>query len=288
MKPFLTDYENVVKPRGRELTSSSCGYKSPMSDVTSDLSDLRYEKKIMTVSSMLKKNAPVRKKLPANESTLDCGDLIPMSTKGLSAESVARFLKAKGKMLQEELANTKRELTKKTDDWKRIQKELKDSEDQRIKLASDLMNAREKIKRQEGNLNTINERLSMRDSENAFLKKEVEMLKQDLKKINQQYSNNDVKLNKAKEEVEKFKNLLKMSQLNEKEAKEKYRAKEEEMNLTVNKLERHKNALLSAIKKQVYLIDNLKTQKAYLELNGITNYCEEEFLRLLNWRPNEV
>lgn len=48
---------------------------------------------------------------------------------------------------------------------------MKDSEDQRIKLASDLMNAREKIKRQEGNLNTINERLSMRDSENAFLKK---------------------------------------------------------------------------------------------------------------------
>lgn len=39
--------------------------------------------------------------------------LIPSSAKGMSAESLVRLLKAKGKLLQEELEHVKRELQNK-------------------------------------------------------------------------------------------------------------------------------------------------------------------------------
>lgn len=86
-----------------------------------------------------------------------------------------------------------------------------------------------------------------------------------MKKLNVSTAGSEAKLNKAKEEIEKFKTLLKRSQCNEKEARDKCRAKDEEMIQAIRKLEKQKSELVTGIKKQIYLMDNLKKQKVNVQ-----------------------
>uniref|UniRef100_A0A0A9Z1F9 Testis-expressed sequence 9 protein n=1 Tax=Lygus hesperus TaxID=30085 RepID=A0A0A9Z1F9_LYGHE len=216
---------------------------------------------------------------------LESEDILPPGSKNMSAESQVRFLKAKCKILQEDIAAGKREYSIRTDEWRKVQSELKVSEEERLKLAADLVQTREKLKKQEVLTVAANERLTLRDNEATLLRKEVEMLKQDLKKIGLTTSANDAKVNKIKEELERTRQLLKKSQLNEKEAKEKARATEEEMYLSVRKLERQKSDLVGAIRKQIYLIDNLKATKGHLEAEALAKLSERDFLALLDWKP---
>ncbi|BES88889.1 Hypothetical protein NTJ_01696 [Nesidiocoris tenuis] len=216
---------------------------------------------------------------------LEGDDPLPPGSKNMSAESQVRFLKAKCKILQEDITAGKREYSIRTEEWRKVQNELKMSEDERVKLSAELLQVREKLRKQESATTSALSKLTMRDNEVAILKREVEMLKMDLRKSVISTSANDTRMNKLKSELDQMKEQLKMSQLNEKEAKEKSRATEEEMYLSVRKLERQKGELLGAIKKQIYLIDNLKAAKGYTDLDGLAKLSERDLLALLDWKP---
>ncbi|XP_014275731.1 testis-expressed protein 9 isoform X2 [Halyomorpha halys] len=146
--------------------------------------------------------------------------LIPNSAKGMSAESLTRLLKAKGKLLLEELEQVKRELQNKNDELKKIHIEIKNLEDEKQRFLADSTTLREKVKKLEVNLASQNEKLQMRDSENTILKKEIEILKHDIKRLNLCIAGNEAKFNKSREETEKLRLLLKQSESNEKDIAE--------------------------------------------------------------------
>ncbi|CAH1401676.1 unnamed protein product [Nezara viridula] len=219
-----------------------------------------------------------------NKKDLSDHGLLPSSAKGMSAESLVRLLKAKGKLLQEELEQVKRELQNKNDELKKIHLDIKNLEDEKQKFLSDSATLRDKVKKLEVNLASQTEKLQMRDSENIILKKEIEILKQDIKRLNLCIAGNEAKLNKSREETEKFKLLLKQSESNEKEARDKCRTKNDDMVVMVRKLEKQKSELLGSIKKQMILIENLKKQKDIAETEKGLNFTEKEFLKMLEMR----
>lgn len=98
---------------------STCGNKSPISDISSDPLEYGiYKSHCKPMNGFPNTKKTIRKNNPLHSSrtniyknTLEHDDILPASTKGMSSESLVRFLKAKVKILQEELANAKREYT---------------------------------------------------------------------------------------------------------------------------------------------------------------------------------
>jgi chromosome segregation ATPase len=104
----------------------------------------------------------------------------------------------------------------------------------------------------------------------------------DSKKTTQDVGVKDVRLNRVIEELERYKLMLK-------DTKDKESGKSEEMREELDKvleenrkLERQRNELLQAFKKQMKLIDILKKQKMHIEAAKMLSFTEDEFTKLLD------
>ncbi len=71
----------------------------------------------------------------------------------------------------------------------------------------------------------------------------------------------EVKLNRALEDIEKYKTTLKETKGGEKDANQQARKETDKLLADIKRLEKQKNELLFAFKKQLKLIDVLKRQK---------------------------
>uniref|UniRef100_T1HTN1 Uncharacterized protein n=1 Tax=Rhodnius prolixus TaxID=13249 RepID=T1HTN1_RHOPR len=186
-RQLMKDVEAVMNKRSNpKLWAQEDLYKednnydfySPISEISSDpleyscyRSQCRPSNGYPTAKKSIRKNNPLHSSSSnIYKNSLENDDIVPASAKGLSSESLVRFLKAKVKIAQEELANAKREYTLRTDEWRKLQIELKSYDEEKLKLTGDLASARDKIKKQELTIATLTERLSLRDSENNLLK----------------------------------------------------------------------------------------------------------------------
>ena len=120
--------------------------------------------------------------------------------------------------------------------------------------------------------------------ENQLQQSELKINKfeRDGKRVTQDAGVKDVRLNRVIEELERHKLALK-------ETKEKESGKNKEMREELDKvlednkkLERQRNELLQAFKKQMKLIDILKKQKMHIEAATMLSFTEDEFTKLLD------
>ena len=102
-----------------------------------------------------------------------------------------------------------------------------------------------------------------------------------MRKHAQDTSSKEAKLNRALEEVEKLKLQLRESKMDETSKNEQIRRDLDRMSEDNKKLERQRNELLQAFKKQMKLIDVLKRQKMHIESAKLLAFTEDEFVRTL-------
>ncbi|XP_067004436.1 testis-expressed protein 9 isoform X2 [Anabrus simplex] len=214
-------------------------------------------------------------------------DFLPETTQGMGAEAIIRLFRAKGKLLQEECFSLQKECKKQSEELRRMHAEQRLLEEDRKRWQQQANVSKEQSNRLEQSLATSNKKLGEKEAENNSLKKELESLKKEMKQTTQTYGNNEIRLNRALEEVEKLKSALKHAKLEEKELRESTRKKNEEFTANIKRLEKQKLELVTAFKKQLQLVDNLKKQKAHLEASRVVQFTEEEFLKLLEWNPEK-
>ena len=88
-------------------------------------------------------------------------------------------------------------------------------------------------------------------------------------------------MNRALEEVEKLKLQLREAKLEEVSKNDQIRRDLDRMSDENKKLERQRNELLQAFKKQMKLIDILKRQKMHIESAKLLAFTEDEFVKTL-------
>ena len=93
----------------------------------------------------------------------------------------------------------------------------------------------------------------------------------------------DVRLNRALEEARKAKEKLVVECAANADDAEGKRREQKRLETRANRLERQKNELLAAFRKQVKLIDVLKRQKVHIEAARALAFTEEEFMKALEW-----
>ncbi|XP_046480657.1 testis-expressed protein 9 isoform X1 [Neodiprion pinetum] len=203
-------------------------------------------------------------------------------------DAVVRFFKSKAKILESELEAIKLEYKKKCDYSSELQAENKKLDEERVKFCGQVTSLRENLGKIEATNSTQLANLQKSENENVSLKKELDALKKELKATSQSLSSYTIRLNRSTEENERLSKALKSSRLKEKELREDNRKLEEEKKAAIVNLEKQRSELLHAFKKQMLLVDNLKKQKAHLEANILIKYTEEELLKLLDWKLDDV
>ncbi len=111
--------------------------------------------------------------------------------------------------------------------------------------------------------------------------KELDAGEREKKKVVNDQGSKDAKLNRAIEELEKYKVQLKEAKVNEASKNETLRKDMDRLLEENRKLERQRNELMQAFKKQMKLIDVLKRQKMHIEAAKLLAFTEDEFVKTL-------
>jgi len=258
-------FTSVSSPRQRPSTSLK---KVPKSS---------FVRKTVSATSVKRSTAP------KSRIEVDANDILPQVASNMASEAQIRLLKAKVKVLQEELSATSEDLKSEIESHKKskitLKEALEDLEKMR-KTSNTQQNSIQKLKTQtEENKKLIESKSFQLQAAN----KELESFKKQQKQQKSSQSASEVRLNRALEEVDKLKSALKKEKNNSKENHEKLVKDIESAKSSNKKLERVKSEMENLLKKQQALIGVLKKQIVHIEAAKLLSFSEEEFLKALDW-----
>lgn len=210
-------------------------------------------------------------------------DVLPEAAEDLSSEAVIRFLKAKLRVMQEELDRISAESISKDEKIASREQKTKElqEEQQRVQKTNQSLQAQsDKYKKLYEETKRTCEGV---ESQLVSLRKEQDNLQRDQKQAVVAKNAIEVRLNRALEEVEKYKTATQKEKTSFKDASEQEKRRSEQLVAENKRLDKQKSELMTAFKKQMKLIDILKRQKMHIEASRLLSFTEEEFVKALDW-----
>ncbi|XP_039987180.1 testis-expressed protein 9 isoform X2 [Xiphias gladius] len=199
------------------------------------------------------------------------------------SDAQIRVLKAKLRIMQEELDQLSCEYYKKDDENAKLSAKIKEIEEDRTRLQKTISIQQTQIEKHRALAEESAKKCDGLQLQVSGLHKEIENLNRSNKQAAAIHSTAEVRLNRALEEVERLKTQLnKMKQMNKDKISEEHQSKENL--LAENKmLKKQKAELVVGFKKQLKLIDILKKQKMHFEAAKLLSFTEDEFMKALDW-----
>ncbi|XP_019389065.1 PREDICTED: testis-expressed sequence 9 protein isoform X1 [Crocodylus porosus] len=210
-------------------------------------------------------------------------DILPSVGSEIGVEAQIRFLKAKLRVMQEELDNVVCECSKKDDENRNLNSQLKDTEEERSRLQRTVGIQQSQIEKYKILSEEANRKSEGLQQQLTAVEKELENLKRVQKQASTSQSATEVRLNRALEEAERYRMELNKLKQNNKDIANQELKKFEELKIQNKRLEKQKGELMAGFKKQLKLIDILKRQKMHIEAAKMLSFTEEEFMKALEW-----
>ncbi|XP_029954954.1 testis-expressed protein 9 [Salarias fasciatus] len=199
------------------------------------------------------------------------------------ADAQIRVLKAKLRIMQEEVDHLSCEYYKKEDENMKLCAKVKELEEDRARLLKSSNIQQTQIEKHRASAEESARKSDGLQLEVSGLRKEIENLNRSHRQAAAVHSTVEVRLNRALEEVERLKAQLHKIRLTNKEKISEEHQGRENLEAENKMLKKQKGELIVGFKKQLKLIDILKRQKMHLEAAKLLSFTEEEFLRALDW-----
>ncbi|XP_075431874.1 testis-expressed protein 9 isoform X1 [Ascaphus truei] len=210
-------------------------------------------------------------------------DVIPGISNEIGAEAQIRFLKAKLRVMQEELDSITHECNKKDDENHNLTSRVKELEEERVRLQRTVNIQQSQAEKYKSLSEEASKKTDGFQHQLSALEKELDNFKRIQKQSVTSHSATEVRLNRALEEADRYKMELNKLKQSNKDTANQERKKIEELKLENKKLEKQKGELMAGFKKQLKLIDILKRQKMHIESAKMLSFTEEEFMKALEW-----
>ncbi|XP_017561624.2 testis-expressed protein 9 isoform X1 [Pygocentrus nattereri] len=210
-------------------------------------------------------------------------DIMPSVGEEMSAEAQIRFLKAKLRVMQEELNRLSNECNKRDDENGVLSSKLKEVEEDRARLQRTTSVQQTQLEKHRALAEEANKNCDGLRQQVTTLQKELEGMKRAQKQVASAHSATEVRLNRALEEAEKSKAQLSKLKQSNKDSANQEKQRIDALQAENKKLEKQKAELIMGFKKQLKLIDILKRQKMHFEAAKMLSFTEEEFMKALDW-----
>ncbi|XP_011301600.1 nuclear distribution protein nudE-like 1-A [Fopius arisanus] len=199
-------------------------------------------------------------------------------------EAVIRVLQKKIEGLTTEIQTMKEELKKSTSRCRDLEAENQRISGVKDKLYHQNNSQKETIAKLDVQVNHLQGNSQEQMQENESLRKEIDSLKREAKQLSQQLHQVDLRLTRSLEETEKLRSSSRCSKIEEKELRAEIKKLKDNEKNNIRKVQRQKAEILQAFKKQILLVDNLKKQKAMLEVSRQVELTHQDLLSILNWK----
>ncbi|XP_046898478.1 testis-expressed protein 9 [Hypomesus transpacificus] len=210
-------------------------------------------------------------------------DVMPSVGEEMGSDSQIRFLKAKLRVMQEELNQLSNECNKKDDENSSLSSKVKELEEDRMRLQKTTNIQQNQIEKHRALAEESGRKCEGLKQQLAVLQKETEGLKRAQTQAASNHSAVEVRLNRALEELERSKTQLNKIKQQSKDNVTQEHQKMEVLQAENKRLEKQKAELIVGFKKQLKLIDILKRQKMHFEAAKMLSFTEEEFMKALDW-----
>ncbi|XP_046852597.1 testis-expressed protein 9-like [Xenia sp. Carnegie-2017] len=243
--------------------------------------------KTKSVNKLATKSPIIKIELEETEDDLQFSatkDDILEDNEDLSSEAVTRFLKAKIRVMQEELDRLSSESISKDENIaaaEQMNKELKEELLRNQKTNQSLQAQSDKYKKL---YDDSKQKCDGIEAQLLSLRKELDNVHRDQKQVIAGKNALEVRLNRALEEVEKHKTSLQRARTSSKDTNEQEKKRSDQLIAENKRLEKQKSELMAAFKKQMKLIDILKRQKMHIEAARMLSFTEDEFVKALDWK----